>query len=146
MDLIIQNFMPGHPFYTDAFVLHTDKDGNKVKYQSNFGQCIRKDTGEFIDYTLQRRDTQIPFGTYKYIFYNSTANHCVVPLLLDVQGFEKIEHHIANWAFELKGCTAHGLAIDLKVPGLISSRTAFTNLMKLLDNKYGTITYEQLAS
>ncbi len=144
MNFKVQTFPAGHPLYTDNWIENNDKEKGVVgKFQTNFGQ-ITDENGEHICYCFQRRDTAIPDGTYKFIFYDSPANKMVVPLLVDVPGFSNIELHPANWSFQLKGCTAPCLSINVSVPQASQSRNAFNVLMGLMDGKEGEITYETL--
>jgi len=132
MKLTVQRFPKGHPFYSDAM------DG---QYQAIFGQML-DENNELICYTMERRDTLTPEGTYPFTYYKSPANQAVVPLLHNIPGFEYVEVHIANFPHEVKGCTAVGVSIDVTKPMLVSSGKAFTKLMSLLNMEAGTITYE----
>ncbi len=149
----VQRFYPGHHHYSEASIVHS----NEV-FKATFGQIIN-DSGEFLHFTMERRDTLIPEGCYEYCFYNSPINGWVV-LLKGVPGYEYIEHHSANWPYQLKGCTAHGLSIDTHTPAIVQSRAAldpwFEVLVKasgkilaggigtIVDGDFGTITYETL--
>lgn len=130
MNFNVQRFSNDHHLYSDAEIVHGDK-----KYQATFGQFINE-SGAFIDYTMERRDTLTPEGEYDYSLYHSPINKSIVILLHDVPGFEFIEHHIANWPYELKGCTSHGLSIDIKTPALISSGKAFMSIIHTIFLKY----------
>lgn len=142
MDFKIQRFQPGHPFYTLATTVHEGKE-----YQSVFGQCV-KNEGEFMHYTLERKETLIEEGVYEFKLFHSNANKCIVPLLINFEGRNisgrVLEHHIANFAYELKGCCAHGKNIDLKNCMLTQSGIAFHELMFAIGEKGGTFTYEKL--
>jgi hypothetical protein len=143
-NLKVQRFDSAHPLYSDAWIINNDKRAGVVgKFQATFGQCIDADTAKFICFTMERRDTLIPEGKYPFVWYVSPKNGRV-PLLQNVPGFSWIEHHVANWPYQLEGCTAHGLAIDVKVPALISSRKALAKLFEHLNNEAGTVTYETL--
>ncbi len=153
LNFIVQRFDTGHPLYSDVDSFH-----NNEYYKSTFGQILNE-VGELLHYILERRDTLIPEGTYDYCFYNSPVNGWVV-MLKDVSGFEFIEHHAANWPWQLKGCTAHGLQIDVHTPSLVHSKDAlnpwFDSIVKasgkilagppgtIIDGDFGTITYETL--
>lgn len=138
----IQRFQPGHKYYSDKIIIHEDKE-----YRSVFGQIVDAN-GVFIHYTLERLDTLIAEGEYQFDFYYSNANKCTVPRLISFEGKDissrELEHHIANYAWNLKGCTAHGMAIDTNVPMLLNSGVAFNKFMTLLQNKKGTFIYEKL--
>lgn len=144
LNLTVQRFDKGHPFYSDAIIENTDINKGAVgKFQAVFGQII-DDNHHRICYTMERLDTLIPEGTYPFTYYFSPLNKCNVVLLKDVPGFEFIELHVANFPYEVKGCTALGEQIDVSKPALIQSRNAFNYLMSVLDGQEGTITYETL--
>ncbi len=149
MNLTIQRFYKGHQNYSEI---------PYIGCVPVFGQILNED-GSFIHYTMERLDTLIPEDTYKYCFYNSPVNGWVV-MLKNVIGFSYIEHHGANWPDQLKGCTAHGLQVDIKTPQLKSSQKAlkpwFDLVLKasgkilagdagtIIDGEFGIITYETL--
>ncbi len=149
----VQRFYPGHHYYSEAAIVHTNEN-----FKATFGQLVNEE-GEFIHFTMERRDTLIPEGIYAYCFYNSPVNGWVV-LLKDVPGFDYIEHHAANWPYQLKGCTAHGVSINIYVPALLNSKMVlnpwFESVAKasgkilagpagtIIDGDFGAITYETL--
>lgn len=90
---------------------------------------------------MERLDTLIPEGVYKYTMYDSPVNKRKVPLLHDVIGFEFIEIHPANFPSELKGCTAPGFTIDKNKPAIYRSSDAFKTLIEIMDEE-GEITYK----
>lgn len=157
----VRRYPKGHALYSEAVIMHTGDDGVERPYQACFG-CFVKQDGAASHYTMERLDTLIPEGVYDYSLYFSPANGLVVILLHNVPHYSFIEHHIANWPFQLKGCTAHGLGIEVRTPELLNSRLAFIPLTKEIieanpDAKYtktdqngrpvigdvlGTITYE----
>lgn len=144
MNLIVQRFLPGHPLYSDATITNSDpKHGVVGAFQATFGQML-DEKGNFIMYTLERRDTLTPEGTYPFGYYFSPANQRKVLLLENVPGFTSIEVHIANYPYELKGCTACGSAIIPGGPMVSGSTAAFNKLMSLLAGSTGTIKYESL--
>jgi len=143
MNLTIERFSKGNKYYTDKISVH-----NGQNFQCIFGQC-KDDEDVLIDYTLERKDTLIPDGVYKYDWYYSPANKMtVIRLTEDPNGVDiksrVIEHHIANYPYDLKGCCAHGLGIDINVPMLVSSGVAIKSLFEKLGNKTGTITYKTI--
>jgi hypothetical protein len=131
----VQRFSKGHPLYSEA----TDSVG----IQPIFGQMVDESETR-VCYTMERKDTLIPEGTYDFDFYFSPANKLKVPLLKNVPGFEYIEIHPANWPSQLKGCTAVGIGIFPDQAMLSQSVAAFTKLMNLLAGNPGKITYETL--
>lgn len=150
MNFTIQRFTKGHPFYSEASITNMDdKRGVVGTFKAVFGQMLDAD-GKFIHYTMERLDTLIPNGKYKYDLYDSPHNKCKVPRLIeDEKGVDiserELEHHVANYPYQLKGCCAHGLLIDLKLTALLHSRDAFNKLMEMIGNdEGGIITYENL--
>lgn len=136
MNFKVQRFEPGHPFYSEANLTNSDASKGFIGTdKSVFGQ-FTDGGGESLHFTLERKSTLIPAGTYNYSFYFSPDNKCIVLLLHDVPGFSMIEHHIGNWWYNAKGCTMHGKAIDLKVPMLVGSRDAFEDLMDMITKAY----------
>ena len=144
MNFTIKRYKQGDPFYTQATIEH-----NGQSYGAVFGQCFNEH-GEFMHYTLERKDTLISEGTYKYDLCYSPANKVVVcRLTVDPQGHDikerMLEHHIANFPYELKGCCAHGKGINISQVMLTGSGIAFHELMALVEeDKGGFITYETL--
>ena len=140
----VQRFSEGHPLYTDKITVH-----NGQEYQCMFGQCVDME-GNFIDYTLERKDTLISEDTYSWDWYYSNANKMtVIRLTKDSAGNDiserVLEHHISNFPYDLKGCCAHGTAIDINTPMLLHSGTAITSLFdKLKEYKVGKVTYETI--
>ena len=147
MNLTIKRFKPGDIYYSDAAITNNDPAQGEVgTFKAVFGQCI---FGAFTQYTMERLDTLIPAGTYEYDLYDSPANKCtVLRLTTDPEGNDitarELEHHPANYPYQLKGCCAHGTAIDIKTPMLLESKLAFNDMMTILgaDTTTGTITYE----
>lgn len=146
MNFKIQRYTRGHKYYTEASITHDGKT-----YQSIFGQCI-DESGKFLHYTMERKDTLIDEGEYEYDLYFSPNNKTTVPRLTkDPKGIDislrVLEHHIANFPYELKGCCAHGVGIMLKSLMITQSGPAFHDLMNLIGSaKGGKITYETYTS
>lgn len=140
MNLQVKRFPQGHALYSEAMDI---QDSSSIHYKANFGQ-MEDQNGNFICYTMERRGTLIPEGTYNFSYYKSPANKMVVLLLHNVPSFEFIEVHIANYPHEVKGCTAVGTNIDVHKPMLIGSGKAFMKLMDLLNMCAGNITYSTL--
>lgn len=146
MNFKVQRFPKGHKYFTDKVIKNSKAEAGTVgSFNSTFGQIINADTGAFICFSLERTDTLISEGTRKYKLYNSPANKCVVLLFEDEPGLNtynrKFELHVANWAFQLKGCTAPGRIIDKNSPAILQSRHAFDEIMKAA-GETGTITHE----
>jgi hypothetical protein len=148
MDFKVQRFKKGHPLYSDVVFHNNDPERGFIgSFQVVFGQSVDMN-GKLIDYTMERLDTLIPCDTYEYDLYYSNLNKTIVPRLIrDGAGNDiskrELESHIANFPSQIDGCTAHGKLIDVKLPGLLSSGSAFHNLMALIGtDKGGKITYE----
>lgn len=146
--LKVQRFSEGHPLYTDKWIENIYPEKGLIgKFQSVFGHLIDWD-GKFVCYTLERKDTLIAEGRRRFRYYDSPKNHCKVLLFEDLPGsgtyIRKFEMHIANWAYQLEGCTGVGTGGNIEIPMLTGSTTAFQKVMKLLDGYEGWIIHETL--
>ena len=139
MSLKVQRFKKGHPLFSDALIKVEDKF-----YGSVFGQLMNED--KFVCYTMERLDTLIAEGMYNITYHNSPSNKAICPHLYSATCAKSryILIHVANFAYQLKGCTALGIGIDLKTPSLICSKIAFEKVTTLFNNKPLTIKYETL--
>lgn len=139
MILEVERFKKGHPLFSDALIKLQDKF-----YGSVFGQLMADE--KFVCYTMERLDTLIAEGEYNITYHNSPSNKAICPHLYSATCAKSryILMHVANFAYQLKGCTALGIGIDLKTPSLISSKIAFEKVTKLFDNKPLTIKYTSL--
>jgi hypothetical protein len=165
INLAVQRFLKGHPFFSEVSVNHANPapPHEMRSFQFRFGQMVDEEENRII-YTGERLDTLIPAGTYNFSVVYSTNNRCYVLILHDVPGFQYIEVHIANYDYELEGCTACGLVINVTTPQLVSSTLAFEKLISFILGQpfkmanqellkpyaesgdiLGTITYEDLA-
>lgn len=86
--------------------------------------------------------TAIPAGTYKVIIVYSPHFKMRVPLVLGVKGYVAIEIHPGNKAEDTLGCVLVGYkhGVDNITAG--TSRTAFDDLMKIIDKPDSEITLE----
>lgn len=83
--------------------------------------------------------TAIPEGTYKVKLTMSQRFKYVLPLLVDVPGFEGIRIHPGNTAADTEGCILVGQS--KKEPNFVGqSRLAFANLFQKLSAYQGDIT------
>lgn len=139
MILEVERFKKGHPLFSDALIKLQDKF-----YGSVFGQLMADE--KFVCYTMERLDTLIAEGVYNITYHNSPSNKAICPHLYSATCAKSryILMHVANFAYQLKGCTALGTGIDLKTPSLISSKIAFEKVTKLFDNKPLTIKYTSI--
>ena len=81
--------------------------------------------------------TCIPYGQYKVIKYLSHKQGKLVPLLVDVPGFDYVEIHVGNKPEDTDGCILVG-AVHPAVPDWIgSSKIAFERLMSKLERAWG---------
>lgn len=145
MSLKVQRFDKYHPFYTDKVIHNTKADAGVVgDFNSVFGQLLWN--GVFVCFTMERKDTLIPEGEYDVTYHDSPSNHCVCPHIHSAScpAERYILIHIANWVFQLRGCTAVGLGINKDAPGLTMSGDAFKKLNALLNNQPTKIIYETL--
>jgi len=75
--------------------------------------------------------TAIPYGVYKVVLTLSNRFKKVMPLLLDVPGFEGVRIHAGNTAADTEGCLIVGFERWEK--GVLRSRSAFEGLMAVLE-------------
>lgn len=79
---------------------------------------------------IQNADYPIPFGIYK-CKEDLLGKNGISLSWLNVKGHVGIECHIANWAHELRGCTAVGYHYSHDM--LLDSRRAMLHLIKLVN-------------
>ena len=127
MNFKVQRYEPNHPLYSNQ----PDSKG----IIPVFGQ-FADENGHGICESMERKDTLIPKGTYSYCLYMSPANKCDVLLLLGVPNFSMIEVHKSNEPYQLKGCVAVGVNIQIHPPFLSSSKLAFDELMAKVKTAY----------
>lgn len=101
---------------------------------------------EFLCHTLEdpprevkiKGETGIPAGTYKGIVNVSARFKRMMPLLLNVPGFEGIRIHAGNSIADTEGCILVGLGKGENM--VLQSRLAFTKIMELLNGEDFEIT------
>lgn len=93
---------------------------------------IREVPGQKVKEWKVYGETAIPAGRYKLALYDSPRHGEVVPLLLNVEGFNFVEIHVLNFASETLGCIGVGMGRPEDNSCLHYSRIAFTALMNLI--------------
>ena len=104
---------------------------------STFGKLFLNDM-TFLNYTLEdkvrdvkiKHQTAIPAGTYEIIINKSERFKQMMPLLLNVPGFDGIRIHKGNSAIDTSGCILVGDIVSND--RLLSSTTAYQRLYDLL--------------
>lgn len=97
--------------------------------------------GAFFCYTLEDTirdvkiagETAIPYGSYKVIVNMSNRFKVLMPLLLNVKGFEGVRIHNGNTKADTHGCILVGATKSKDFIG--DSKTTFTKLMKKLEGQ-----------
>jgi len=85
-------------------------------------------------------ETCIPKGVYRIIINISNRFKRLMPLLLNVPGFEGIRIHAGNSSQDTSGCILVG---ENKIVGrLVNSKATFEKLFAILNNTKETITIE----
>jgi hypothetical protein len=114
----------GELYIDNKFICYTleDKDRNLKK-------------NDPVNYIIKNKIyglTAIPSGTYKVIINLSNRFNIIMPLLLDVPGYEGVRIHSGNTSADTLGCILLGLIKDKDFVG--DSRKAFAKLMDLIKN------------
>lgn len=94
--------------------------------------------GEFFCYTLEDvvrpvkipRETAIPYGYYEVITNYSHRFKRIMPIILNVPGFDGVRIHGGNTAKDTEGCPLVGFIKDVDFVG--QSKKAFAAFMKRL--------------
>jgi hypothetical protein len=97
--------------------------------------------GTFFCYTLEDTirdvkiagETAIPYGSYKVIVNMSNRFQRLMPLLLNVKGFEGVRVHNGNTKEDTHGCILVGATKEKDFIGL--SKQTFNKLMKKLEGQ-----------
>lgn len=97
--------------------------------------------GAFFCYTLEDTirdvkvygETAIPYGTYKVIINMSNRFKRLMPLLVDVKGFEGVRIHNGNTKEHTHGCILVGSTKSKDFIG--DSKTTFNKLMTKLNGQ-----------
>ena len=75
-------------------------------------------------------ETAIPYGEYEVIINQSNRFKRLMPLLLNVMGFEGIRIHYGNSAADTSGCILVGAVRDDKT--VLVSKYAYNNLFPMI--------------
>lgn len=94
--------------------------------------------GKFECYTLEdaiRKEkvygmTAIPAGTYKVVINMSNRFKRLLPLLIDVPGFEGVRIHPGNSHLNTEGCILVGQSVRPDLQWVFNSKVAFEALFK----------------
>ena len=84
--------------------------------------------------------TAIPTGTYKVILNQSNRFKCLMPLLLNVPGFDGIRIHAGNTAEDTHGCLLVGK--NTEKGKVTNSKYTFSELMAIMQSSKTDITIE----
>lgn len=122
-DTYTKNSTIGRLYINEVFFCDTLED--VCKDLNKDGDLLDKDE------TKVYGNTAIPAGTYKFIINMSNRFKKMMPLLLNVPGFEAIRIHFGNDKLSTDGCILVGLS--RKVDFIGQSRDAFIKLMAELD-------------
>lgn len=79
------------------------------------------------------KHTAIPYGTYEIRMTYSNRFKRIMPILIDVPGFEGIRIHSANRASQLEGCIAPGLVNEGEA--VLNSRIATANVYRIINEQ-----------
>lgn len=82
--------------------------------------------------------TAIPYGTYEVAVTFSNKFQKFLPLLLNVKGFDGIRIHTGNTEADSLGCLLVGTQKDVLNNRILNSRSAFAELMLLINEKAKT--------
>lgn len=97
-----------------------------------------EDSPEFIVGMKVYGKTAIPYGTYELAVTFSNRFKKNLPLLLNVKGFEGIRIHTGNTDADTHGCLLVGTEKDVVNNRILNSRTAFAELMLLINERIKT--------
>ena len=86
--------------------------------------------------------TSIPVGKYEVIIDFSNHFQELMPLLIDVPGFEGIRIHKGNWVKDTEGCllVGDGISLSKESMGITfgTSTSAYNKLYSLIDESLKT--------
>ena len=77
--------------------------------------------------------TTIPYGRYEVVMTYSDRFKQIMPLLLNVKGFEGIRIHAGNTAADTLGCVLVGYQKDILNNKILNSRAAIGELYMILN-------------
>lgn len=117
-------------------------------YNNNIFECftledvIREIKGVPIEQWKIKTATAIPSGKYKVIIDMSNRFKRLLPLVLDVPGFEGIRIHPGNTDADTDGCILPALMVAPDKNSVTNSRKAFDNLFAKMQTTTEAITLE----
>ena len=76
--------------------------------------------------------TAIPYGTYEVVMTYSNRFKQVMPLLLNVKGFDGVRIHAGNTAHDTEGCILVAHQKDVLNNRILNSRSAIAELYMLI--------------
>jgi Family of unknown function (DUF5675) len=92
---------------------------------------IREIEGEPVELWKIKGDTAIPAGTYKVDLTMSQRFQRILPIILDVPGFEGIRIHCGNTNADTEGCPLVGSSKGVEM--IYGSRLAFSKLFPKME-------------
>jgi len=120
---------------------------NKSINGATIGELFVDD--KFICYTLEDRirpngvkvyaETAIPAGTYKILLTASPRFKRILPLLVNVPGFDGIRIHPGNKKEDTEGCILPGTSVSDDRSMVLNSRDAFNTLFTMMKNSVSPI-------
>ena len=119
-------------------VLGPDYAEGKLYINGMFFCVTLEDKDRFLEVAKSEKDkvygqTAIPRGVYELKVDFSRRFKQLMPILVGVPGFSGVRIHAGNTPLDTDGCILVGL--DRWKPGaILSSRTAFNRLMKVLES------------
>lgn len=126
-------------------MVFTDESTIGVLNAGNAFHCFTlEDTNRGLSNTMSPQEIQvkkvfgktaIPTGRYRVVLNFSSRFKKVMPLIVNVPGFEGIRIHSGNTAADTEGCILVGM--EKQINQILESRNAWAELMKVLEDVHG---------